>query len=194
MVGQKGGTGMTRKLLGMLLLIGLLITCGCGGGGDTVVNVGGSQPTKAVISFSLISTATLPFRLNGVRISATLPTGFTVATAGSAITSGLEAGSATINVVNTNLFPIFGSYSAPNRVTLIIADSTNAQVGFGPGEMVRLTGSLVVGTTVTESDRLALENAITFNASGWDPRPTATTNPSSLNLLLKPRVTVTLVK
>ena len=172
----------------------MLLSFGCGGGGGSAANTSGTPaantpatPAKVVISFSLISTAKLPFRLNGVQISATLPAGLTVTASGSTIASGLEAGSVASSAVNTN-FPVFGRYSAPNRVTLVIADSSNAQTGFGPGEMARLTCSLAAGIAISESDRLTLENAITFKASGWDP--TAATNPVSLNRFLKPRIVI----
>jgi hypothetical protein len=175
---------MTRILICAILLLTMLLSFGCGGGG------GGSSAesfTKATISFSLISTTTLPCRLNGVEVRATLPTGLTVAASGKTITSGLEVGSAA-SVIAPSAYSIFSSYSAPNRIRITIAD---AGTGFGPGEMVRLTCSVAPGTTnISESDKLALENAITFKASGWDPA--AASNPSSLNTYLKPKVAVTL--
>jgi len=42
----------------------------------------------------------------------------------------------------------------------------NVTTGFGPGEMARLTFSLAAGTTISESNRLTLENAIIFKSSG----------------------------
>jgi hypothetical protein len=164
----------------------MLLSFGCGSGSWDNATV---TPTKAIISFSLISTSQLPFRLSGVQMSATLPSGLKVAASGSTITSGLEAGSAVSNSVT--LFPVFGRYSAPNRVTMLVADGTSNQAGFGPGEMARLTCALIDGTTtISENDRLTMENSLTFNASGWNP--TAAINPSSLNIFLKPRIAVTL--
>ncbi len=201
MVGRKGETKVIRNIIRNLLLSGLLITCGCGGGGGTssggtvtVVNTGDNHPTKAVLSFSLVSTAQLPFRVSGVQMNAILPSSLVVTNGDPAnpktITSGLEAGSATA-ATQTTQFPIFGSYSSP-KVTIMVADSTQGQTGFGPGEMARLTCAIKAGATLNQSDIQAFEDNFTFKASGWDPRPSATTNPSALDGFLKPRIVVTL--
>jgi hypothetical protein len=175
-----------------LLLSFILLSCiGCGGGGSSDAPVGIS---KATISFSLISTATLPFRISGLQINGTLPAGVSVTTGDAAdprsITAGLVVGSAVGTVADWQS-SVFGSYSTPNRVRLMIVDGSNTKPGFGPGEMVRLTCSVAAGTTISESERLALESAITFKASGWDPAATSGTNPKSLNMLLYPKIAIT---
>ena len=179
---------MTKRIVALLPLLILLLSFGCGGGGGG----GGSSYSKVTISFSLISTATLPFRLSGFQLAGTLPAGVTVTTGDvnnpKLITNGLDLGSAiTASAVSWQSL-VFGSYSAPNRIRLVIADGTPDQAGFGPGEMVRLTCSITDGTAFSSSDLQALENAITFKASGWE----TPTKVSPLNEFLKPKVTVTL--
>lgn len=171
---------MTKRIFFILLAVQTVALSACGGGGG-----GGAAQPKAVISFSLLSTQSLPFRINGVLMTATLPANLTVSTgANKEIVAGLNVGSAVAGML------IFGSYSSP-LVKISVLDSTPAQTGFGPGEMTRLTCQLAVGTTITENDRLAIENSLTFMASGFDPN--AATNPSSLNGFLRPRIAVTLL-
>lgn len=190
---------MTKKIFRLFPLLALLVSFGCGGGGssaDTPVIT-----SKATISFSMISTATLPFRISGVQIDAVLPTGITVTTGDiyipRLITDGLVAGSA-VGVAGDWQTKVFGSYSAPNRVRLIIADGADVQTGFGPGEIVRLTCSISAGTTISESDlQAALEKAIldykiTFTASGWDKNATTGINPKPLTALLILKATGTI--
>jgi hypothetical protein len=185
MVGLKGEAVMKSKYIHVLLLLALLLISGCSGNGGTSSETPGG-PTKATISFSLVSTATLPFRISGVQMNVSLPAGLIIATPGTAISSGLEVGSATTS------FLIAGSYTGLNQIALVIYDKSTGQIGFGPGEMARLTYSLDAGKTMGESERLALENAITFTfkASGIDP--TASASPSPLNTYLIPKVVVTL--
>lgn len=191
MVGGKGDAGMTKRMVRLFPLFAMLLSFGCGGGGSADTTGG---PAKATISFSLISTATLPFRISGLQIDGTLPAGVTVTTGDvnfpRKITEGLVAGSA-VGATADWQSSVFGSYSAPNRVRLIIADGTSVKPGFGPGEMVRLTCTVAAGTSISESERLALESAITFKASGWDPTATTGTNPKPLNLFLSPKIAVT---
>jgi hypothetical protein len=198
MVSRKGETKVIRNLIRNLLLSCLLLTCGCGGGGSssggtvTVVSPDNNQPTKAIISFSLVSTAQLPFRISGVQMNTILPASLSVTNGDPAnpkiITSGLEAGNA-MATAQTSLFPVFGSYSSP-KLTLMVADSSLGQAGFGPGEVARLTCKINPGATLNQSDIQAFEDTFSFKASGWDPN--SSTNPSSLNGFLMPKVVVTL--
>jgi hypothetical protein len=193
--GCTGVTAMTKNVFYLFSLLAVLFSFGCGGGGGGGGDVASSS-AKATISFSLISSATLPFRISGVQINATLPPGFMAGSSGP-ITSGLEPGSSASTGVTTD-FPLSGSYVAPNLITLIIADATNGQSGFGPGEIVRLTCPLAEGVNSESELQAALEKAlldkaITFKVSGWNP--TATSNPSLYAVgLLTPKITVTLVK
>lgn len=131
-------------LFSLLSLVGLMQITGCGSGSG-----GGAIATEktAVVSFSVMSTSRLPFRIEGVQLSALLPSGVTVVTdpASNKITSGsLVGGSTTANAL------VFGSYSAPIQKVKI--DVAQVNPGFGPGEFARLTCNVVPGTTLTESD------------------------------------------
>ena len=178
---------MTTRIITLFFFFALLLSFGCGGGS------GGSSPgspSKATISFSLISTESLPYRIIGVKFSGTLPAGVTVTTNDASnpklITDGLVPGSAVGTLADWQ-GGIQGRYSSPSRFMLAIADGTNT--GFGPGEMVRLTCTVAAGLSLSTSDLQALENAITFRASVWDP--TAATNPSLLDArLLKMKIAV----
>lgn len=185
---QSGEIVMIQNMYRLLLAFVLLSCFGCGGGSSDAP-VG---PTKATISFSLISTATLPFRISGLQIDGILPAGVSVTTGDAnypkLITDGLVPGSAVGNAASWQS-PNFGSYSSP-KVSIKIADGTN--IGFGPGEMARLTCTIATGTTLSENDRLALENAITFKVSGWSPNSTSlTAELKSLNAFLKPKIAIT---
>jgi hypothetical protein len=181
-----------KKIL-LFVLIGQIIVCGVcsgGGGGDgrggnQSLNKGDQLSKKAVIVFSLISSQRLPFRMNGVEFTASLPIGMSVVVTGAKISSGLEAGNAVSNVL------VSGSFVA-QKIKLMISDTTLIQSGFGPGEVARLTCPITVGTTLSESDRVAFENEVvrTFKASGWDSRPSALVNPTSLKGYLQPKVAV----
>lgn len=183
---------MVRIRCRVLMLVCLFQVTGCGGGGAGV-NPIVPKYTKAVISFSLLSSQRLPFRMTGVLMTGVLPAGLSVTTGASSdpkmITGGLSAGSSVAGGV-TSQFPVFGRYSAP-KFLITVADSTQAQVGFGPGEIVQLTCGLTDGATISGSDKFIIERSITFNASGYNP--TATVNPSSLNSYLRPNVSVTLL-
>ena len=169
----------TSKKSPILFLVALLASCG---GGSTST----PPPNSAVISFSLISTQTLPFRISGVQLSTRLPAGVTVETVtGSTkeIASGLFAGSAVAGVV-TPTFPIFGRYSSP-VVSVVVADGSGTGTGFGPGEMARVTCSVAPGTSIDVNQLLT---QFTFKAAGIDP--VAAVNPSPLNPYLTPRISV----
>jgi hypothetical protein len=159
------------------------MTLGCSSGGSDAVTA-----TKAKISFSLISTATMPFRINSIQINASLPAGFSVATEdANKISDGFLFPGSAVEVSSLALI-MGGTYSAQKVEVMLAAVNSNI-AGFGPGEIFILTCTVAASTDISAINLSALENAVTFRATGWDP--SAATNPSPLNTYLKPKITIT---
>ncbi|MDD2852246.1 MAG: hypothetical protein PHY09_10170 [Desulfuromonadaceae bacterium] len=179
---------MARTFVHLTVFFIVALVCGCGSGGAPESGMHGAL-SRATISFSLVSTARLPFRINGVQLIAPLPSALDVTTADNGLISGgLTPGSAVAAVVSGPSL-LFGTYSA-NMLSIVITDGSTAQTGFGPGEMARMTWVMRAGAVIGESDRLALEKSVTFKASGWDQ--TVVSNPSSLDGYLRPKIVIEL--
>lgn len=157
-----------QKLLALFAGTLFLAACGGGGGGTPVTT------KTATVAFNVISTAKLPAPVQGVTLTATLPTGTTVATdAGSKSisSSALLVGS---GITSTNK-QVFGSYSA-GKVTITVV---NPDDSFRGGELAKLTLSYQSTTTLTAGDFAAPALSM---ATGHD-----TTTHSDMDLIGKLR-------
>lgn len=161
---------MLKNLSCMVVLIGALALFGCGGGGG-----GGAapvSPTKAELSFVLVNRAQLPCPISGVEVNGLVPAGLTVTTGTSPNARkpivGLAAGSALASAGSQAA--VYGSYSSPNSVHVIIASGGSANSGFGAGEIFKLTCGLLPGTTALSPEDVAnLKASVSLKASGINP-------------------------
>lgn len=152
-----------------LLALACMILFGCGGGGDSGGAVDDSYlfpAGTATLTFSAMSTATLPAPISGIDFIVTLPQGMSVTTSGNSgqiAVASVTAGSA---LSGTNL--AYGSYSASTRTAhLTMATTSNT---FRAGEFLRLSCNVDLGSTITLADVKALNAPVNIiGASGYDP-------------------------
>ncbi len=148
----------------MLSLMSALYGCGSGDGGKVIFPLySGQGSTTAVVSFSAISTSTLPNQIGGITITTILPPGVSVPTDPSnprlINSSVLVTGSALASIPDDGLSKIIqGDYSSAGRQVRITVASF---LGFGPGEYARLTCTVAPGATLTTAG---------FNALNSPPR------------------------
>lgn len=183
-----------NTILGLFCSLFILQVTGCGGGpGDNSQAPVTSTQKTAVITFSIMSTNRLPVRINGIEITAYLPSGVTVPTESTTPSqvsaSALAAGSAVTGAISTSNY-VFGSYSASSRkINIFVADSSGAQSGFGPGSFAQLTCNVTNGTTLTGNDFVILNNPFPhLKAIGYDP---ASRSSIDLTSYLTPSLEVT---
>lgn len=159
-----------RSINVIIAMTGMILIAGCGSGGSG----GGATDKTVVVAFSLVSSAQLPARINGVNISAILPVGVTVpmdtVNPKQISATALVAGSA-VTILPADGSAVLGSYSSAGRLVRISVTWTGApQTGFGPGEVARLTCTAAAGTTVTSSELTALNTPLVyFKAVNFDP-------------------------
>lgn len=178
-----------KKYFYLLIFFCTLVLLSACGGGNTSPAGSSTTTSQAIISFSLVSTATLPFRMTGFELTAALPSGVSVSKNGTTMISSTSLAAGSALTANPGQVAVSGSFIAPNIKISYVGDQ---QAGFGPGEIARLTCLLGDGVAINENARLALENEVnsTFLASGWDPG--ASTNPTSLKPLLKAKVDISI--
>jgi hypothetical protein len=178
----------------LFALIGLLSACGGGGGGgatDQTPVVTAPSPVKATVSISITNAAALPYPINYLQMSGSLPAGLTVTTGDTSdptrITSGLLSGSA---LAATQSLTFYG-YLLSSKI--IITCLSSAVTGFGTGEIAQLVFTLPAGTTISEATGTEIENSITItSALSYPDSDNGKPNPIPLSIYLKPAVSVTL--
>ena len=124
------------------------------------------QQKTATITFSAISTATLPAAISGIEISANLPQG--VAVALEPTTANMISFSSLKNLKNNSL--VSGSYVASsNQVNLILASTPPTILGFGnTGEFISLVCTFSPDLTLTENNFLSINPTFPdFKATGF---------------------------
>jgi len=151
-----------RTITGLLILAGTTLISGCGDGGK-------SNSTTAVVAFSIVSTAQLPARINGVNIAIILPEGVSAPTDATdpkqIAATALAAGSAMDSIPDAGKL-VMGSYSSAGRLVRIVALGPS---GFGPGEYARLTCVADPGVIVSENGITQLNTPpVTFRVTGYD--------------------------
>ena len=164
---------MNVKWLGAVLVLMALYGCGGGGGGggdgggavdDSYVFPAG----KATITFSAMSTATLPAPISGIDVTLTLPTGMSVATTSGQIeTASLTPGSA---LTGTNL--AYGSYSNATGVTILSMVTTSDN--YRQGEFLRLTCIVAANTGITLGSLKSTSPVTVVKAVGYDAATSST--------------------
>lgn len=171
------------------ILIALAFTTlyGCGGGGDG----GGSTPItdsyvfpagKATITFSAMSTATLPAPVNGIDFSLTLPAGMSLTTADG--TSGqIDSTTITSGSALTGTSLAYGSYSTSTRRAHLSMATTSSS--YRSGEFLRLTCTVAANTSITLGSLKSGSPVTITEAVGYD-----TTTESTVLLTDKVKVTI----
>lgn len=183
-----------RTMKKILLAISAIMTigsavAGCGSGTPE------AQQKTATITFSAMSTASLPTAISGVEISAKLPAGVSVFLQPG---SANQIGGSALASVKPNGF-ILGSYSSSIRqVTIAVAD--NAQppkgLGFGNiGDFATLECTFSPSLTLTENSFLGINQTFPdFKATGVFKNMSGTRIIGTVDLTnkLKPSMKVTI--
>jgi len=156
----------TLKLTLLALACMTLFGCGGGGGSGAVDDSYLFPAGTATLTFSAMSTATLPTSISGIVFSVKLPQGMNVATtsggSGQIVTTSVTAGSA---LTGTNL--AYGSYSSSTRTAYLTMATTSST--YRAGEFLRLSCAVDTGSTITLADVKALNAPINIiGASGYD--------------------------
>lgn len=135
----------------LIAAFGMMLTAGCGGGGGGGGASSQSNPTQAVVAYSINNSSSTP--LVGVQFSAIVPIGTDVP---------VDAGTHTISAQNIAAgaalsglnMKVFGTYSAPIRkvkLGVMPLDGTAFTSGF-KGEVISLTCSLTQSPKVAATD------------------------------------------
>jgi len=164
----------TLKLTPLALACMTLFGCGGGGGSGAVDDSYLFPAGTATLTFSAMSTATLPTSISGIVFSVKLPQGMNVATtsggSGQIVTTSVTAGSA---LTGTNL--AYGSYSSSTRTAYLTMATTSST--YRAGEFLRLSCAVDTGSTITLADVKALNSPVSIiEASGFDTVTTSTVN------------------
>lgn len=154
---------MKFSLLCLLFaLLGCTCLCGCGAGSESPV-----QPKNVLLTFSTMSTSTLPTRIKGIQLDAIVPPEANVA---------VEPGNprqisvSTLKGLASSGMTVFGSYSAGNRsIRIVAADISDRQGGIPLGDFATLTCPVTSGTIPLPSGFIITGSKVTgLPLSGGD--------------------------
>lgn len=152
-----------------LLALACMTLFGCGGGGDSGGAVDDSYlfpAGTATLTFSAMSTATLPAPIGGIDFTVTLPQGMSVTTT-SGNSGQIVISSVTESPTLTGTTLAYGSYSVPTRrahLSMVTVSNT-----FRAGEFLRLSCNVDLGSTITLGDVKALNAPVNIiGSSGYD--------------------------
>jgi hypothetical protein len=150
------------NVLRILGCIGLLVMCGCGGGGDEGTTLGTLFPTTPTIPTKAVITVGIPSLPAGksagaVSFKIQLPAGVTPA-----VFSGTDAsGSVSVTGGNSGSLSVVGYDPAANTITF----GSISLSGSGTGDFLVINCLLGSNTTVTASDFTLHEGSV-FDTDG----------------------------